>query len=266
MTGRPLETGWLADTPADDNIVRAFLLGQAAVNALQAAASAGGRSEQADGLALADAGGRVPYHNQALLLRPLAGPGDPLLDAVDAYYRGAGDRPRTLLSMWPTPDLAASGWHLVGHPMLVARPPLPLPAARPAPGVEVVVVTDPAGLRAVEQIAIEGYPLDELRGAPPGTLFPDGLLEKGPVIRLGLLDGVPVAAALSLVGHGIVNLAFAATLPASRRRGVWESLVRARMADAPDLPAVAYTSDYSRPGFVRLGFLPLFRCTLWARG
>jgi hypothetical protein len=45
---------------------------------------------------------------------------------------------------------------------------------------------------------------------------------------------------------------------------VWHALVAARCAATPDLPAVAFTSDYSRPGFVRTGFLPVTRFTLWA--
>jgi hypothetical protein len=28
---------------------------------------------------------------------------------------------------------------------------------------------------------------------------------------------------------------------------------------------VAYTSDFSRPGFLRMGFLPVTRFTLWLR-
>jgi hypothetical protein len=43
-------------------------------------------------------------------------------------------------------------------------------------------------------------------------------------------------------------------------------MVWARVDDAPELPAVAYTSDFSRPGFVKMGFLPITRCTFWARG
>ena len=35
--------------------------------------------------------------------------------------------------------------------------------------------------------------------------------------------------------------------------------------DAPDLPAVAFTSDDSRPGFERMGFLAVSRFTLWQR-
>ena len=81
---------------------------------------------------------------------------------------------------------------------------------------------------------------------------------------IGYLDSTPVAAAASHAAHGVVNLCLAATLPAARRHGVWRTLVAARCADTPDLPAVAFTSDYSRPGFLRMGFLPITRFTLWA--
>ena len=72
---------------------------------------------------------------------------------------------------------------------------------------------------------------------------------------IGYLDGTAVAAAASHAAHGVVNVCLAATLPAARRRGAWRTLVVARCADTPDLPAVAFTSDYSRPGFLRTGFL-----------
>jgi hypothetical protein len=84
-------------------------------------------------------------------------------------------------------------------------------------------------------------------------------------LRLALLDDRPVAAGASHTAHGVVNLCMAATLPAARRRGVWAALVRPRIADDPSLPAVAFTSDDSRPGFERLGFLPVTRFTLWTR-
>jgi hypothetical protein len=81
---------------------------------------------------------------------------------------------------------------------------------------------------------------------------------------IGYLDGTPVAAAASHAAHGVVNLCLAATLPAARRRGAWRTLVAARCAGTPGLPAVAFTSDYSRPGFLRMGFLPITRFALWA--
>jgi hypothetical protein len=128
--------------------------------------------------------------------------------------------------------------------------------------VEVLEVRDPVALRTAERIAIEGYPIE---GAEAGTVLPSGILDTGLLFRLGLLEGEPVGSGARYVGHGVVNLCFGATLPAARRRGVWEALVWARVADAPDLPAVAYTSDDSRPGFERMGFVPTIRFTLWGR-
>lgn len=260
---RPLETGWLADTPVDDNVVRQFVCNQGELNAAIAQAS-GGRVERSDSVLLADAGGSLPYYNQAVLSCPLGGENDPVLGEIDAFYRQAGDRPVTLLSMWPTPDLTPRGWMLVGHPAFVVRGPFPF-SHEPAKGVEVREVRSPEELAVTERIAIEGYPMEEAAGQPVGTVMAPALLDEPVLFRNGLLDGVPVATAGSHVSHGVVNLCLAATLPAARRRGVWGALVWARLSDAPNLPAVAYTSDFSRPGFLRMGFLPMMRFTLWAR-
>ena len=83
-------------------------------------------------------------------------------------------------------------------------------------------------------------------------------------LALGLMTG-SIAVGNVLVAHGLVNLCLGATLPAARRRGVWEALVWARVDAASNLPAIAYTSDHSRPGFLRMGFLPITRFTLWRR-
>jgi hypothetical protein len=260
---RPMETGWLDDTPVEDNLIRRFVRNQADLGATLAVAS-GGRAAEAHGLALADAGGEMSYHNQATLQRPLAGLDDPALDALDDFWAGAA-RSNLLLSVWPTPDLGARGWQLVGHPMLVLRAPGPHAPVDP-PGVELEVVSDPAALAVAERVAIEGYPMPTLAGAPAGSVLPPELLATDVTYRLGHLDGAVAGVAARYVAHGLVNLCLAATLPIARRRGVWASLVWARVDDAPDLPAVAFTSDDSRPGFVRMGFLPITRCTLWGRG
>jgi hypothetical protein len=133
----------------------------------------------------------------------------------------------------------------------------------PPPDVVVEEVTTAERLAVAERVAIDGYPIEELADAPAGAAFPPGMLETGVLCRLGLLEGEPVAVGLRHRSRAVVNLCLGATLPAARRRGVWESLVWARVADAPDLPAVAYTSDFSRPGFKRMGFLPVTRFTLW---
>lgn len=259
---RPLETGWLVDTPVDDNLLRMFLHNQGEVNEAIALA-AGGRVERTDEVLLADTSGHVPYLNQALLLRPLRGADDPVLDVVDHFFEGAVRRPHTLMSIWPTPDLAGR-WTLAGHPAFVMRACPPPPPPTPD-GVEVHLADDAARLRQVERVLIDGYPIEEARDDPPGSLFGPALLGTATRFRLGMLDGEPAAAGGCHVSHGVNNLCIAATLPGARRRGVWEALVWARVADAPELPAVAYTSDFSRPGFRRMGFWPLTRFTMWFR-
>ncbi len=266
-THRPqqaLETGWLADTPVGDTLLRRFVHNQADVSAAIARAR-GGRVERERGAVLSDAGGPVPFFNQAILTAPVLRPDDPVLDTIDAFYAGSG-RPATLLSIWPTPDLAARGWSLMGHPAFVVRAPGPGPFPDDPPGDVTVLVARRTGeYRTADQIVVEGYPIDEARGEPPGCVIPDGIEERGLEVRLGLLDGEPVAVGEVFVGHGVTNLCMGATLPRGRQRGVWEALVWARVATAPDLPAVAFTSDLSRPGFVRMGFLPVTRFTLWHR-
>ncbi|HUQ40293.1 MAG TPA: hypothetical protein VM030_09070, partial [Acidimicrobiales bacterium] len=77
--------------------------------------------------------------------------------------------------------------------------------------------------------------------------------------------GVDLRLRLATSFHGCVNLCGAATLPQARRTGAWGALVRERVGDAPDLAAVAFTSDYSRPGFEHLGFVSVLRFTMWMR-
>jgi len=261
-TERPLEDGWLHDTPVDDALLRRFVFSQADVNAIMAHA-AGGWVDHTDEVFLADSGTPVPYMNQAILARPLTGAGDPVLDVVDDFFAGL-THTTTLLSIWPTPDLSQQGWNLVGHPAMVARAPGPV-GYEPAPEVEVRVASTEDDFVVAERVIIDGYPMPQANDLPPGRLFSPALLPAGITVRLGLLEGEPVGVGNAHVGHGVVNLCLGATLPAARRRGVWEALVWSRVAQSPDLPSVAYTSDYSRPGFLRMGFLPITRFTLWAR-
>lgn len=263
---RPLENGFLPDTPVGDTVLRRFVFNQGDC-CVELAEASGGRAWVSDQISLADTGGPVSYLNQAILRRALTGPEDTLIDEVEGFFEWAvtEGRGHTLLSAWPTPDLTERGWTLVGHPAFVVRGPFPAPAFELGPGVSVEPATTPEDLLAAEQVIVEGFPLDEARGLPPGSVFPPALLKTGFHVRVGRLDGEPVAAGARYLGHGVANLCMAATLPAARRRGVWEALVWARVADAPGEPAVAYTSDFSRPGFERMGFVPTLRFTLWHR-
>jgi hypothetical protein len=262
---RPLESGWLSDTPHDDTLLRSFVQNQIDVNGLLAEHASGGRSDITGDVGIADANGPVPYYNQAILRRPVLDAGDPVLDLVEDFFGPtvSSGRPATLLSIWPTPDLSSRGWHLVGHPAFVARPAGPhSPVA--APTVEVGRL-GPDEIGTFERVMVEGYPLPEAAGLPPGSLVPPGAVAAGITLRSAVVDGAPVAVGMGYVGSGVVNLCGGATLEAARRRGAWGALVWARVDDAPDLPAVAFTSDFSRPGFLHMGFLVITRFSMWFR-
>jgi hypothetical protein len=254
-----LETGWLDETPITDSVLRGFLYNQADVGDLVAGA-VGGRTARPPGVALADAGGPVVYTNQAVLLRPVLTAVDPLLDEVDRFF--ADSPPAMLLSAWPTPDLSVRGWQVIGHPMFVVRSP-GAHAAVVSEAVSIEPARTAVDLALAERVVVQGYPLPEAAGLSPNALFGPGLLD-GPIrVRIASVDGRPAGVGSAHVGYGVVNLCLAATLATARHRGAWTSLVWTRVDDAPDLPAVAFTSDDSRPGFIRLGFLPITRFTLW---
>jgi hypothetical protein len=241
-------------------LLRRFVTNQADLQD-HVVAAVGGRSDRTRDVALSDSGVAAAYLNQAVLLRPISDAHDAVLDQVASFYAGSVG---LLLSPWPTPDLAGRGWQLVGHPMFVVRGPVSEPADAPPSDVNVRRAASADDLALVERIVIDGYPVPELDGLPANRVLGPALL--GSAVRhwIGYLDSTPIAAAASHAAHGVVNLCLAATLPAGRRRGVWHALVAARCASTPDLPAVAFTSDYSRPGFLRMGFLPITRFTLWA--
>jgi hypothetical protein len=256
-TARQFETGWLPDTPIEDTLLRRFLANQIELNELLTRAR-GGQVQRHDEVALVDAGPVAVYLNQAVLHRPITSPLDPVLDEIDAFYANGNG---LVVSMWPTPDLSSRGWRLMGHPAFVVRAPAPLP--RLAERGSIRTVDTAADLRRFEQVMVDGYPIPAAGDGTP--TFPDALLDRPLTFWLAVVDDAPVAAAAGHVAHGVVNLCMAATLPAARRRGAWASLVWARVGDDPTLPAVAFTSDHSRPGFERLGFLPITRFTLWVK-
>lgn len=266
MSERPPETGWLPDTPVADNLVRGFLHNQADLCDVIAEAF-GGTSARTDDVALAASRCLVPYFNEATLLRPLRSVDDPVLDVIEGFFDRSDAPGFVLLSAWPTPALEARGWQLEGHPAFVIRTPGGvLRDAAPRPGVELAVrrAGSAQDVRRAEAVLVDGYPMEAAQGQPGGAL-PASLLDTAVAIHLAALDGTDVAVGLGHTAHGCVNLCGGATLPEARRTGAWGALVRARMAAAPELPTVAFTSDHSRPGFEHLGFVSALRFTFWLR-
>jgi hypothetical protein len=227
------------------------------------AAASDGRHEVDGDISLSDARSVVPYLNQAVLLRPVLNDRDPVLDRIDGFF--SSPSVATVLSVWPTPDLTSRGWSLIGHPMFVVAPPGGIVGGESPAGVDVAAVTTAERLAEAERVLVDGYPIEVPGTAASGSVLPPALLDGELDVWLGTLEGDPVGVGAALSAHGVVNLAMDATLPSARRRGVWRAIVAARAATEPSAPTVAFTSDFSRPGFVSMGFLPITRFTLWAR-
>lgn len=259
-----LATGWEAHRPLSDGLVRRFVYAYAS-SFTTPVALMGGRVVHREPYVIWDRGAPAGLYNGAMLLAPLPHVGwEPVVDELASELdRGAGEA--MLFSPWPTPDLADRGWRLSGHPPLLVRPTgepdLPTP-----PWLEVREVDGARSLADWEQVAIEGYPLEELRPARRGT-FVDERILADPHLHawVAYVEGHPIAIGTSYVVHGLHVPTLGVTLPAQRGRGAWHVLMRRRLATFGSLPAMALFSDHSRPLAEGLGFLPLARWTVWLR-
>jgi len=203
--------------------------------------------------------------NFGLLRQPL---GTSSIDLTMRELEGLFGRPGTtgfvgLYSPLPTPDLAAWGWNLAGHPPKQLRSPH-------APPVPTDVRTEPVrtadDLEVFTRIIVEGFGFQEMRGAAAGSYFNPRLLDDERFgAWMGYLGDEPVAAAGSLVEAGIVDVVMVATVPAARRKGVGLAITQTAARPELGLPAVLFSSDEGRPVYERLGFVPILRGSFWYR-
>jgi hypothetical protein len=263
-----LRAGWEPDTPVTDSLLRRFLANW--TTALEASGRAlGGRSLRRDDLAAVDLGRPVDFNNVATLLAPLSPEGvDEVLGALDDLYRfSSGHTSGTVyvFSPWPTPDLRPHGWDLDGHPPLMLRPTggelPPLPS-----GLRIEEVRDEESLRAFEVAIVRGFPTPEVEAQGPGAAFrPEILTDDRRRLWVGWEEDRPVSAAETFIAAGINNVSLVATVPEARRRGYGAALTwRATLAD-PTLPAMLLATDEGRPLYEQIGYLSLFRFTVWSR-
>jgi GNAT superfamily N-acetyltransferase len=263
-----LRAGWEADTPVSDSLLRRFL-----VNWTDSIEAQGkpfdARMLRRDDLAAVDAGRPSVGGNVATLLAPLfAEDVDEVMAALDGFYdfaSGAKSGAVYLFSPWPSPDLRPYGWSLVDFQPLMLRPAGGNVPPSP-PGLRIEEVRDEEGLRAFETAIVEGFPISELAGQGPGAAFKAEMLaDERQRLWVGWEGERPVSAVSAFVAAGVNNVTLVATLPEARGRGYGAALTwRATLAD-PALPAMLIATDDGRPVYERLGYLPLFRFTLWAR-
>ncbi|HEY2223205.1 GNAT family N-acetyltransferase [Actinomycetospora sp.] len=256
MSTGVLTTGWEPGVPAGDTIIRRFVLAYADRIAAMAA-RVGGRQKWVEGARMADLGSPFGYDNAVVVTRPLSeGEWPDVVAAADAFF--PPHRWWVVLSVFPTPDLRAHGLLRVGHPPLMLRPPAPTPP--PLPGLDVRAVEDATTLADFQAVLVAGYGLAEVGVPAIADLALAGSLLH---LRVGYVDGTPVATAGAAVRHGIVEVDWVATLPQARRRGYGTAITAAVVDVAPDLPSVLIASDDGHAIYRRLGYLDLFRTTMW---
>lgn len=259
-----LTTGWEADLPLSDSLVRRYLFCWASACDTFARA-AGGRTVATPAFAAADYRRPSGWWNSATLLRPPRAETFPeVVEEVEAFFAG-GTGEALLWSAWPVPDLADRGWRLVGHPPLLVRPPAALVPPPPPPPVDLADVSDATTLGAWEHVAVHGYPLPELLPLVPGALADPSLLDDPRLLlTLGRQDGEAASIGALFTDGGLGCFALGVTLPTARRRGHWRAHAVRRLEAASDLWTAGFFSDHSRPSAERLGFVPVLRFTLWA--
>jgi GNAT superfamily N-acetyltransferase len=263
-----LRAGWEPDAPVEDSLLRRFLVNWTfSIEAQGKPFNA--RTLRRDDLAAVDVGRPSVGGNVATLLAPLFSEDvDEIMTTLDDFYDFAsGERTGAayLFSPWPSSDLRPHGWSLVDYQPLMLRP-VGGEAPAPPPGLRIEEVRDEAGLQAFERVIIEGFPISELAGQGPGAAFKvEMLADERQRLWVGWEGARPVSAASAFVAAGVNNVALVATLPEARGRGYGAALTwRATLADL-HLPAMLLATDDGRPVYERLGYLSLFRFTLWAR-
>jgi hypothetical protein len=262
-----LESGHGARTPVSDTYFRRFLINWLEANEAMGQ-SIGAATVRDAAFWASDAGRPASYANTATFHRPL--PADPTeaMERLERFFaaQDTGQRRETyIFSPWPTPDLRPFGWRLGGHPPLHILPEGKTRPETPA-GVRVERVTTAQSLALLERIAIEGFPMEGIDGSTPGNVFGSGAL----VIErmrfwLGYLHDEPVGVAVTSIDHGINQVMLIVTLPEARGQGLGSALTwEASLAD-PALPAMLLSSDLGRRVYNRMGYLALFRWSVWYR-
>ena len=228
------------------------------------------RTLRRDDLAAVDVGRPSVGGNVATLLAPLFSEDvGEIMAALDDFYDFAsGERTGAvyLFSPWPSPDLRALWLDARRLSTLDASSGRWRGCKHLRQGLRIEEVHDEAGLRAFETAIVDGFPISELAGQGPGAAFKvEMLADERQRLWVGWEGERPVSAASAFVAAGVNNVTLVATLPEARGRGYGAALTwRATLAD-PDLPAMLLATDDGRPVYERLGYLSLFRFTLWAR-
>jgi GNAT superfamily N-acetyltransferase len=151
--------------------------------------------------------------------------------------------------------------------------PLPVMSRRSAPlsvvarpGVTASRVVDQDGLRAAEQVIVDGFPRPVLQPYVPGRVLPSGAYGiAGWGVWLARRDGAPAAACLTYDDGHVVGVYWLATLPEHRSVGLGRAVLTAALAAHPDRTAALAATRAGRPLYEALGFTVAGQATWYVR-
>jgi hypothetical protein len=257
-----LETGYGSATAVGDNLLNDYARAEATAFATL---GAHGRVEHDRGLdvSMVDTGVPTPFGNTVNLLRPLRDEEIPEFVArTRDFYGAAPGGPFLVLSPWPIADLGDHGFHRVGHPPLMLRPPAPLTVGSDV--LRVQQVEDEETLADFERTMIDAYPIPEMAPFGSASRFVTTDVLGGPLrLYVGYEDDRPVATAAGHVGEGPVVVVLVSTRDECRGRGHGAVITAAATLSDPARPAMLIASDLGQPVYERLGYLRISRHTLW---
>lgn len=180
---------------------------------------------------------------------------------VEAVSSAAG----SVCDPWQTLDLPAHAFKAWRREPWMYRPPGDPSEAAP-PELEIIRVTTPAEVQALELVSVRGFSNDESQTIAPGTFHPPSILEEPRMVMwLGQVEGEPVGAAMSYRTDEAVGIFGVTTIPTARRRGYGGALTSVALLTDTGLPAVLAPSPEGEPVYARLGFERVGELLIWSR-
>ena len=258
--GEYLTTGWEDDLDPGDSIERQAVLAHISW-ARTLTSAARGQFAEGRSWSAGSGGGASALLNQAIITSP---PRDwaATVEALSAAYPAGVSA--IVISPFPTPDLTAHGLALVGHPPLMYRPTSTV-TATPTTPLDVREATTPQELRDAERVLIEGYPMPDMAGLPPGDFYRTDVVRGPTRVFVGYDGDVPVATAAAHSAADVTVVENVAVLASARGKGAGAALTWAATTAWPEQPAVLIASDDGQPVYERLGYLRIVRWTCWLR-
>jgi len=238
----------------------------------------GGALEESGGILLFATGSWLPVVcNGAFRSDDTASPTE-LVERADAFF-GARRRGFTVMVRdQPVDDdlreaCAAAGLTVFGEPSpeMICTAPVAAPGAGLADGVEIRHITTPTGVDDLAAVTGAAYSTYGMPVDVPAQLFslPRRVLSAPHVDAVVAYDGdEPVAAAMSLLSHGIAGLYWVGTVERARRTGLGRAVTAAVTNTAFDRGAAAVTLQASvmgEPVYRSMGYESLYHYQDWVR-